>query len=397
MPLPAATDGHTVGAVVIGGDYQGLGIVRSLGRRGIPVCIIDNEYSIARFSRYAQRSVRVRELRDPEVTVDTVLEIGRRFRLEGWVLYPTRDETVSAFAMHRSRLAEFFRVPTPEWETTRWATDKRNTYRLAGDLGIPAPQTWYPTSVDDLAEIDGRFPLVLKPAIKDQFIYATKAKAWRVDSRDQLVERFVEAAAITGTDGMMVQELVPGGGRHQFGYCAFFKDGRAVASLVARRWRQHPPDFGRASTFVETVDLPQLAELSEEFLRAIDYYGLVEVEFKRDPRDGTYKLLDVNARTWGYHTLGPTAGLDFPYLLFRDQVGERVPNQPRAKLGIRWVRLVTDLPMAAVEIGRGRLGWRTYFKSLRGVDAEAVFSREDPLPGLVELALIPYLYVQRGF
>jgi predicted ATP-grasp superfamily ATP-dependent carboligase len=238
---------------------------------------------------------------------------------------------------------------------------------------------------------------VLKPAIKEHFIYATKAKAWRVDTKAQLVERFLEGTAITGGDEMMVQELVPGDGRHQFAYCAFFKDGHALASLVARRWRQHPPEFGRASTFVQTVDLPALGALSEQLLRAIDYYGLVEVEFKRDPRDGTYKLLDVNARTWGYHTLGPTAGLDFPYLLFRDQMGEHVPEQPTARHGVRWVRLLTDLPTAALEIRRGRLSWRTYLRSLRGVEAEAVFSREDPLPGLVELALIPYLFAQRGF
>ncbi len=382
---------------MIGGDYQGLGIVRSLGRHGIPVCIIDDEPSIARFSRYAHRTVRVRELRDPEASVEAVLEIGRRFGLEGWVLNPTRDETVTAFAIHRARLAEFFRVPTPGWDTTKWAADKRNTYRLAGDLGIPTPRTWYPRSVHDLHEIDAPLPLVLKPAIKEHFIYATKAKAWRVDTRDQLNERFLEAVAITGGDEMMVQELVPGGGRHQFAYCGFFKNGHSVASMVARRWRQHPPEFGRASTFVATVDLPLVAALSEEFLRAIDYYGLVEVEFKRDPRDGIYKLLDVNARTWGYHTLGPVAGLDFPYLLFRDQVGEQIPQQPHAKGGVRWVRLLTDLPTAALEIRRGSLTWRAYLRSLRGVEAEAVFSREDPLPGLVELALIPYLYLQRGF
>jgi len=326
-----------------------------------------------------------------------VLEIGRRLGLEGWVLYPTRDETVAAFAINRSRLAEFFRVPTPEWDITKWATDKRNTYRLAGDLGIAAPRTWYPSSVQDLEEVDGQYPYVLKPAKKEHFVYATKAKAWRVETHEQLVERFREAAAVTGGDDMMVQELVPGDGRHQFAYCAFFKDGRAVASMAARRRRQHPPEFGRASTFVQTVDMPQLSAASEKFLRAMDYYGLVEVEYKRDPRDGTYKLLDVNARTWGYHTLGPMAGLDFPYLLFKDQVGEQIPKQRDAKQGVRWVRLLTDIPTAAVEIRRGRLNWRAYLRSLRGVDVEAVFDRKDPLPGLVELALIPYLYVRRGF
>src|SRR5439155_8296004 len=174
------------------------------------------------------------------------------------------------------------------------------------------------------------------------------------------------------------------------------KDGQAIGSMVARRWRQHPPQFGRASTFVETVDVPPLETLSEPFLRAINYYGLVELEYKLDPRDARYKLLDVNARTWGYHSIGARAGVDFPYLLFADQLGE--PVEPRrAQVGIKWIRLVTDLPVGVLEILGGRTDWREYLRSLSSFHVESVFSREDPLPGLVELALAPYLYARRGF
>jgi D-aspartate ligase len=383
------------GAVVCGGDYQGLGIVRSLGRRGIPVCVIDDERSIARFSRYTTHSVHVDDLRNEEAAIENILGAGRRLGLDGWILYPTREETVAAFSRHRPRLQQQFRVPTPDWETVRWACDKRNTYRLAEELGIPTPRTWYPADVAQLDEID-EFPVAIKPAIKERFIYATKAKAWRADSRAELAERFASAAALVGPEEVMVQEVVPGGGRQQFAYCAFFKDGRALGSMVARRWRQHPPEFGRASTFAETTELPLLETLSERFLRKIAYYGLVELEYKLDPRDGRYKLLDVNARTWGYHTLGPRAGVDFPYLLFADQLGEAL-EPCRAAPGVRWIRIVTDLPVGALEILGGRLDWRSYLRSLRAVDTEAVFSRDDPLPGLAELALIPYLYAKRGF
>lgn len=384
------------GAVIVGGDYQGLGIVRSLGRRGVPVCVIDDEHSIARFSRYTSHHVRVPELRDEAATVEKVLEVGRRLDLSGWVLYPTREETVAAFSRHRDRLAELFRVPTAPWDVVRWAWDKRNTYRLAQDLGIPAPRTWYPLDAADLAAIDAEPPLVIKPAIKEHFIYATKAKAWQVDRLEDLPALFERAAALVGPGEVMVQELIPGDGAHQFAYGAFFKDGCAVGSMVARRGRQHPPDFGRASTFVETIDMPLLESLSERFLRAIDYYGLVELEYKRDPRDGSFKLLDVNARTWGYHTLGPRAGVDFPWLLFADQV-ERPMEPGRTTAGVGWVRLLTDLPTAAVEIAAGRLGVREYARSLRRADTEAVFARDDLLPGVVECLLIPYLSVKRGF
>ena len=239
------------------------------------------------------------------------------------------------------------------------------------------------------------FPLAIKPAIKENFFYETKAKAWRADDRAQLFDLFERANSIVGPGEVMVQELIPGGGTQQFGYCALYGRGRPLASMVVRRLRQHPPEFGRASTFVETVDEPVVERLSERVLGRIGYDGLVELEYKLDPRDGSFKLLDFNARTCGYHSLGPAAGVDFPYLLFRHSIGLPVERQ-RARPGTRWVRLLTDVPTAAGEIVRGRVSARAYLRSLRGVRTEAVFSRRDPLPGLAELALIPYLALKRG-
>jgi D-aspartate ligase len=385
-----------VGAVVIGGDYQGLGIVRSLGRRQIPVCVIDDEHSIARFSRYTTYWEPVRNLRTEKETVDAIVAIGRRLSLEGWVLYPTRDETVAALARRRSLLTGLFRVPTPKWETVKWAWDKANTYRLAQELDIPTPRTWYANTVDDLEKVTIGPPYALKPSVKENFFYATKAKAWRANDRTELRALFLRAQKLVGPGQVMIQDLIPGDGRQQFAYCAFFKEGRAIGSMVVQRRRQHPPEFGRASTFVETIDLPVLEELSERFLRTIDYYGLVELEYKLDPRDGKFRLLDFNGRTWGYHTLGHGAGVDFPHLLFADQTGEPV-QICRGQPGISWIRLLTDVPTGVREIMGGRQDWRSYLRSLRDFHVEAVFSSEDPLPGIAELAMFPYLCIRRGF
>ncbi|PYR76123.1 MAG: ATP-grasp domain-containing protein [Acidobacteria bacterium] len=384
------------GAVVVGGDYQGLGIVRSLGRQGVPVCVVDDECSIARYSRYATHAIRTSSLRDERQTVDILLDVGRRLGLQGWVLYPTRDETVAAFARYRPLLTELFRVPTPAWNTIQWLWDKRNTYSLAGQLGIPTPRTFWPRTVEELDRLAFEAPVAIKPAIKEHFIYATKAKAWRANTPAERRDLFQRAAAYVEPGEVMIQDLIPGNGDSQFAYSAFFKNGHAIGSMVARRTRQHPPEFGRASTFVETIELPILETLSHRFLRAIDYYGLVELEYKFDARDGQYKLLDVNGRTWGYHTLGARAGVDFPYLLYADQIGETLEAR-RGRAGIRWIRLATDVPTAIVEMIGGRLGWREYIRSLTNVHVEAVFKRGDLLPGLMELALIPYLSLKRGF
>lgn len=396
-PTIVRSAGHTVGAVVVGGDYQGLGIVRSLGRQGVPVCVVDDEHSISRYSRYSKRFVSLPDLRHQSKAVDGLIAIGKRLNLGGWVLYPTREELVAAISHRRLELSEVFRVPTPHWESVKWAWDKRNTYRLAEELNIPTPFTYYPENVEQLAQLDDLTPpFAIKPAIKEHFFYATKAKAWRANSHAELRTLYQKASELAGNGEIMVQELIPGGGSQQFSYCAFFRKGESVGKMVARRRRQHPLEFGRASTYVETVDVPILEEFSERFLRAIDYYGLVEVEYKLDPRDSQYKLLDVNARTWGYHSLGAEAGVDFSYMLYADQVGLPV-SLSKGRPGLTWVRTTTDFPAAIMAILSGDTDWKSYFRSLRNCNVEAVFSYRDPLPGLAEVALIPYLAIKRGF
>src|SRR5882757_11237769 len=96
--------GRPPGAVVIGGDYQGLGIVRSLGRMGVPVCVVDDERSISRFSRYATFGIQVPDLRDEAAAVKVLLDVGHRLDLKGWVLFATRDELVATLSRHKSEL-----------------------------------------------------------------------------------------------------------------------------------------------------------------------------------------------------------------------------------------------------------------------------------------------------
>lgn len=378
------------GALVVGGDHPGLGVARSLGRRGIPVIVLDDQYSICSFSRYVSRVVRADDLRDEGRTVDAVMDVGRRLGLKDWVLYPTRDENVAAFSRHRQKLSEIYKVTTPDWETVKWAWNKKNTYDLSLQLKVPSPCTWNPRTEEELSLLHDKLPLAIKPAVKENFFYATGAKAWRANTVDELHHAFRKAQQQIRAEEIMVQEIIPGTGDRQFSYCAFYRDGRAIGSLVARRHRQHPREFGRAATYVESIDLPIVEELSERLLKAMNYYGLVEIEFKQDPRDQQYKLLDINARTWGFHILGAAAGVDFPYLLFADQM-QQTTESCRAQAGVGWLRLLTDIPTAFSDILHGQLSLGAYFGSLRRTRVESVFCSTDAMPFLGEFVLLPYL------
>jgi predicted ATP-grasp superfamily ATP-dependent carboligase len=385
---------RSVGAVVMDADYRGLAVVRSLGRRGIPVWVVQHgDQLVAALSRYNRRTLRWPS-HDEEDMTDFLVSLAGREGIRDWLLFPTGDEAAALVARYHSTLAQHFQLTTPPWEVLRWSYDKRLAYKLADSVGVNHPWTLCPGNRDQVAASNCQFPVILKPAYNSGFNRFTASKAWRVDSRDQLLLGYDEARALVGTDNLMIQELIPGGGESQFSYTTLCKDGRPLASLSARRIRQFPMDFGRASTFVETIDDPSISAAAEPLIAAIRYTGLVEIEFKRDHRDGKLKLLDINPRVWGWHSLCGFAGVDYPYLLWLLTTGEPVP-QTKALIGARWVRMSTDAPTAFREIIHGRLSLREYLRSIRPPLAPAIFASDDPLPGVLELPLIAYLAGKR--
>jgi len=200
---------------------------------------------------------------------------------------------------------------------------------------------------------------------------------------------------VSDPGAIMIQEIIPGDGETQLSYAALCRAGEPIACLVARRTRQWPMDFGRASTFVETIEAPEVEEPAQRILRALRFDGIVELEFKRDLRDGRLKLLDINPRVWGWHTLGRGAGVDFPYLLWQMMHGALFPEVLRGSAGVRWVRALTDVPTAIGEIRKRRLSILAYLSSLQAPIEFAVLAPDDPLPALLELPGAAYLVWRR--
>lgn len=393
---PAVSCAATTGVLVLGGDYRGLGVARSLGRQGIPVWVLtDGEHLLAATSRYVRRSV-TWPAGNERKQIEFLLELAIEHELNGWALFPTEDATVALVSRHHEELSKQYQLTVPPWDVLRWACDKRLLYRLAKQLSIAHPWTVCPRSRQDLASLDCPFPAVLKPAMRLDLNRFTAAKAWRVDDRRSLMARYDEACTFVPPDFLMIQELVPGWGEAQFSYAALCENGKPLASVVARRTRQYPMDFGRFSTFVETVEEPKVVKPALCILSALRFTGLVEVEFKRDPRNGQYKVLDINPRVWGWHTLSKRAGVDFPLLLWRLVRGEPVP-EVRGRAGERWIRLLMDLPMAVHEIRKGRLSLCSYLQSLRGPKESAIFAWDDPLPALLDVPLLAYMLGKRVF
>lgn len=385
-----------IGAVITRGDFQALGVLRTLARKEIPVIILDSDHCISRYSKFKKRFFKSPHPSETESYLNFLLDLAKRHEIHGWVIFPNCDDAVHVLSRHKKTLEQFYRIPTSSWEVIQNVYIKSKTYQVAEKHNIPIPKTYYPKNREELMQLELQFPVVIKPSIRPHFYNKAKIKAVRIDNRKELIETYQWVCAIIDPSEVLVQDFIPGGPNNLYSFCPFFKNGKSVTSITARRLRQHPMDFGKASTFTELVDIPELQDTSEKFLNLIGYYGIAEVEFMKDPRDGKYKLLEVNPRIWGWHTLAVAAGVDLPYLLYLDMIGEKITIQLPSN-HTKWVRLATDIPTVFTEIMRGNMKIADYIVSMKGKKEFAVFSLDDPLPFFSEIAMAPYLWKKRGF
>ena len=119
--------------------------------------------------------------------------------------------------------------------------------------------------------------------------------------------------------------------------------------------------------------MPEVVGDALHLLRGFDYNGLSQVEFKRDLRDGRYKLMEVNARLWQWHGLATACGVDLPRIAYEDLTGATPADAKMNGHGKRWA--ITLLP------GERPMPQRPPY-------VDAVFALDDAKPGLVHLARV---------
>lgn len=380
------------GVVILGGAHGTLALARSLGAQKVPVWLVSADTPLPRFSRYAHRQM-TWPGPDDRGAVAFLLDLAATQGLDGFLLIPGGDPEVRLVSQSIDQLSGVFDVMLPPWEQLKWVCEKPLLYRRAHELAVAIPLTHEFASLQQATAAELRFPVVLKPNMGGSSRFA-RAKAILANDQASFLTAFGWAAEEIGMENVVVQEMIPGGGESQFSYAALWNRGAPVAEFTARRTRQYPVDFGYTSTFVEVVDEPQLIDAARRLLGSIAHHGLVEVEFKRDPRDGSMKVLDVNARPWTWFGLAAAAGVDLGAMLWAIKSGHTVETAS-ARPNTSWMYLVRDMVAAGKLISRGRLTKRAYLHSFASVRAWATFAASDPMPGLIDIPLTVWRVLTR--
>jgi predicted ATP-grasp superfamily ATP-dependent carboligase len=346
------------------GWVNGLAAIRLLGRAGIRVHAVDHRAGALGFrSRYAH------SVRSPDPAVDeaafaeSLAGIG-----EQGVVFPTHDPPLNAIARHRDRL-EGFLFPFPAWSVLERIQDKRGQLETAAEVGVGVPETRHPSSAAE-ARAAGEnlgYPVLVKPRHPVGFKRRFARQAFRCESAVELEQAFADAEPFEP----MVQELIPGGDDELYSLGSYLReDGEALGLFCGRKLRQTPPGIGTCRVG-EAVWVDEVVDAGLRLLHALGFHGISQVEFKRDPRDGRFKLMEVNPRLWQWHGLAAACGVDLPVIAYRDLTGEQVVPAAMNGNGRRWA--ITLLP-----------GERPALQ--RPPYVEAVFALDDPKPGLVHAA-----------
>ncbi len=309
------------GIIVLGGHVQALGIVRAYGRMGLKTLVIDKTAkNISRHSKYCLENYVVND----DELLSLLLTLGETKLYRKWFIFPTNDFHVKLLSQNKQTLEKFFTVIADNWSTVRMFYNKKETYMLAGKLGIPIANTYFPINEKDLQNINPIFPCIIKPAVMFDFFSQAKKKVFVCRTRAELIKNYHLACSLIPSNEVIVQDIIKGPSRNQYSACYLFLEGKSYVSLTASRMRQHPLDFGNATTYAETIDEPLLKKYAEKLLNASGYNGLCEVEFKKDDRDGKFKLLEVNTRTWKWHAISEKAGTPFLKNYYHYLLGQEI-------------------------------------------------------------------------
>lgn len=367
-------------AIVLGVSGNGLGISRSLGRRGVEVVVVsDTDRSANLFSRYI--SEKWFFCGSESALVDGLLIRGEDFA-EKPVLFPVRDATVLALADRLEEVKRYYHLVMPAAEIVKKALCKTTFSQMAEEFGLVVPRSFTIKNFDEIARLpnDMKYPVIVKPEYRnDSYIANVSGKAFVAEGRDEMLEcygKFSEYQAEA-----IVQEYIPGSDSDLFFCFQYYKKGNSLAaSLCGRKIRQYPPSCGSTSS-CEVVHSPEVEELTTRFFKKIDYVGPCSMELKRDPRDELFYLIEptVGRLDWN-NTFAEGNGLPIAFMNYLDALDLPFPKFNRKKISRRWIRWSADCESAKIHRNNGELSWLDWLWSIRPPVTWAILSFDDPMP-----------------
>ncbi|MEM4398090.1 MAG: hypothetical protein QW757_05725 [Candidatus Woesearchaeota archaeon] len=373
-------------AIVLSAGPLALGIVRSLGIKGIKsIVFYQNKYDVAQYSKYCIEKVKIKEYLDKKEIFDVLIK--NKDKWLDCLLIPCSDETLISVSFYKKELQKYYKFNVPDYNIVRQIVNKELMYKIAEKAKIPLPKTIFPKSFNEVEKAYKnkkiKFPCILKPEERHFFYKIFNTKLFIINNYDELIEKYklCEKHKLK----MMITELISGDDKKLVHYEAYIKNGKITNAFQFHKIRQTPAFFGLARICASS-NQEQLKKYVKKFFKQIEldqkkeFSGNLAFEFKYDLKDKKYKFIEVNGRIILNVALSTKCGINYPYILYEDIMNNNFIEINDFEKGIYWINLYADLKESLLN---QRPTLKEFFKPYFSKHVFAYESFSDPLPMIV--------------
>jgi len=378
------------GVIVIEGHVQGLANTRLLGRKGIPVIVVDKDNCVARYSRYCKAYYQCPDYLNDDFA-DFLIRLHRAFGLQDWLLLPSNDHAVHTIARNKERLSKFFKVITEDLDVIEKIYNKRKLLEIADQASIPIPATVMPQT-ENPKQVELSYPILIKGNQGLNFYKKFRHKALMIQSPRDLMYVWDKSLAGAEPYEYFIQEVIPYDNK-TVSVTVFAEKGEIHAYWMGVKLREHPITFGTA-TCCQSVFEEDMLDYSRKLIRELKYTGVCEIEWLRDSRDGIPKLIEINARTWLWVGLAAKCGVDYPNMIYDYMHKGNLPVMTDYNKGLIWLNIYTDTVYSAFRVLKGMESPSAILTSYKKF-TESTWDPLDPIPFFIYGTLMPTFKLKR--
>ena len=367
-PVPVVLDANWVNA---------LGIMRGLGQLGLKsIGINDTPKGVALYSRHAIGLVGPNPRENPQGLIDLLVRVGKKLKTKG-VLFITDDNYLKALSQNKAALEPYYHFTFPDYDVLEALMDKRRQYKLAEELGIATPRSMQVENAQDIEKWPAdAYPVLVKGLSGKDFYHHYHKQVLVFQTKAELEKMLADKPAIP----VLLQELIPGGEENLYTAGIYMNTaGEAKAVFTGRKLRQYPRNFGTC-TVGESLPCADIVQPSIDLLRKLDFYGVSQVEYKYDARDGKYKLIEVNGRFWKWHSLATDSGVNLAAAAYCDILGLEMPRVAPQRYGLKWLELPDDLRGVLKDIQASEFRLGRWLHNVAPPFVFSVYAWDDPRP-----------------
>ncbi len=368
-------------AIIITSHTMGLGVIRSLGIMGVPLYVFYyDKNDMGYVSKYVREAIYCPHPEKNESEfIKILLEYGKQ--LGGSLLMPVDDASLSVVSKNKTQLAKHYKVACPDWKTTVKYIDKKYTYELADKIGVPCPKTIVP---HNLAEVHGyskdvQYPCIIKPCESHKYYELFQKKMTIVSTPEEMIDAYRDAAE-AGIE-VMIQEYIPGGDANGVNYNSYIHEDTTAVDFTAEKVRYSPPGIG-VPRVVVSKHVPEVIDSGRRILKAMGYHGYSCTEFKKDPRDGVYKLMEINGRHNRSTLLAVRCGINFPWIEYAYFFNREIVYNRHPEDGVYWIDELRDIIHSVKYFREERYSFKQYIRPYLKPHIFAILDLKDPKPFL---------------